>query len=166
MTFNFRPLLLWTLLPLAVGSCQYLRESFGMVPQKPYVSVKEIQVRSFNLREFKLKVKLSVQNPNAYNLEFSNLNYQVSLNEQIVATGLLKETFNFPPEKSVDVELPLTLTGLETLQVIIQSFQKQKALIFGLNGSVRFHSALGDMTVNFNHRKNLLKDSIGPFGRR
>ncbi len=166
MNLYFRPLLLWTLLPFAVGSCQYLRESFGLVPQKPYVSVKEIQIRSFNLREFKLKVKISVQNPNNYNLEFSHLNYQVTLNEQIVATGLLKEAFNFPPEKSVDVDLPLTLTGLETLQIVIQAFQKQKPITFGLSGSVRFHSAFGEMTVNFNHKKNLLKESMGPFGRR
>lgn len=157
MTFKQSSLVLSSFLALSsLGSCQYLKETFGTVLQHPQVTVKEIQIVSMNLRSLKIKLKLFVQNPNTFALEFSKLNYEILLNQRLVAHGVQDEKVTLPGEGSTVVEVPVNISNTEASRALREAYKKTGALKLHIRGNVDFHTPLGPTTINFEHQKELL----------
>ncbi len=135
--------------------CQYLREAFSSVLQRPTVAVKDVQVVSVNLDELNLKIKLLVKNPNSFKLEFSNLHYTILFNDFQVAEGTYKDRMEFAPEDNMSLDIPLTLSTSEALKVLRDAFRKQSNIDVAVQGWVNFHSGVGALRVEFSHRKDL-----------
>jgi LEA14-like dessication related protein len=148
-------IVLWIVLAFNLGGCQYLKELFGPVLQRPQITIKDIQVVSTTLFELKIKIRFLVENPNSFELEFSNLNYDVGLSKRRVAFGVYKENFKLPAEQNTTIDIPLTIASLEAVQILRDVLRKKGKLELELTGAVDFHSAFGAMTINFDHKKEL-----------
>ena len=152
----FATIFIFALVVGALCGCQYLKELFGPVLQQPQVSIKEVQVVSANYFELKIKIKFLVQNPNSFDLEFSNFNYDISLSKRRVLYGSFVEKIKLPKEENTVVEIPVRIANAEAIQILHQVLRKHQPLRLELKGSIDFHSSFGAMTIPFENERDLL----------
>jgi LEA14-like dessication related protein len=153
---NFKHTSLVILLALSLQGCQYFKDIFAPVFQRPQVTVKDVQVVSINSRELTLKIKFLVQNPNNFSLEFSHLNYQVSLNKRLIGYGEHTEKIELAAEGNSELNIPLSIQNNETAKVLRELMKTGEKLRLELKGWVDFHSVLGTVKIDFEHNHNLL----------
>ncbi len=135
--------------------CQYFKDLFGPVLQSPQISVRDIQISSMDFFELTLKIKCWVQNPNSVSLEFSNLNYEISLGSSKIAKGTYEKKFKVGAEANAMIEIPLHISNFEALKILREHFKKREALSLLFKGFVDFHSSLGVLRIPFEHKRDL-----------
>ena len=147
---------MFSVLAAVTPGCTYLRETLGIVPQRPTVTIQDIQVMRLDFKELRLKVSFLVDNPNRFSLEFSDLNYVANLNDVEVAKGEYLDTMLFPAEDKKTITIPLSLNTKEALKIIAGTLGTQNHVRLNLVGTVIFHTTLGDMKVSFDDKRTLL----------
>lgn len=146
-----------TVLALSLEGCQYFKDFFSPVFQRPVVTVQNVQLGAITYQKVSLKIKLLVQNPNSFSLDFSNLNYQIFLNKELVGYGNYKGKIELKQQENSELALPLTIENETAFKILREAFSSQDALKLQIKGWVDFHSVLGAIKVDFDHTQELLR---------
>jgi LEA14-like dessication related protein len=78
--------------------------------KQPIVSFKDLRVAGLGLTGGSLDVYLNVYNPNGFRLDASQLNYQLLVGTQQLASGTLNSAFTVQNGDSTSVRIPVDFT--------------------------------------------------------
>lgn len=115
--------------------CTYLQDMIGDGIQKPQVSLKSIKIKNItNQSRLDLWVELQVFNPNNFSVDFSQLDYKVMVDDQLIADGQYHESISLASGDQILLKLPLKIK-------LSESFGALSKLIFVRNKVVAYWSA-------------------------
>jgi LEA14-like dessication related protein len=127
----------------------------GISPRKPEVHVLKVQVKKANLTTVELLVRLSIQNPNSFDLRFSHLQYQLFFHEKPLAEGERKEDVIIKENSTEEVEVPVTVHTREALLLLPALLHNEKPKVKWTAKTV-FISPLGQIQLEFEEEKSFL----------
>ena len=128
---------------LAVTSCSQIEE--------PVVTMTGVDFRGISTEGLAFKLLMDVENPNGFGADISELEYQVSLDDMEVATGLQKDPVAVPARSTVEVGIPFTIvwSGIDDG---LKKFLDGEEHEWRLKGSVRLSK--GAMSRVFRFSEN------------
>jgi len=142
---------------LLLGGCAYLREAIGLGPQKPTVTLAEIDVDRISLAALDLTVVLRVDNRNDFALDFAKLRYTVTAAGLDVASGTYDDKISIPASGNSLIKLPLKVDTINALQLVHELLTKGDDVLAVMNATADFATPFGAMQVSFEDKKPLRK---------
>jgi LEA14-like dessication related protein len=140
---------------LATTSCTYLKEAIGLGPIRPKITLHQVEVKYATIQALTLVVSIKIENPNDFDLNLKNLQYDVHALELKLATGNYKERISVPAEGSYMVKLPVAVNPVNAIAVIKKIMAQGPDVKATVKASADFESPVGDMEVAFEQTKAL-----------
>ncbi|MEZ4743878.1 MAG: LEA type 2 family protein [Bdellovibrionota bacterium] len=138
-----------------MASCTFLRETIGIKPTPPIAKVESIRLQSFDHKKIKLYVKIRVDNPNIFDLDFSNLTYDISVTDSILASGKLVEDISIASKGHSNLHLPINIEIKEAAKILQLLFVKKQQVTAKIVASAEFLSPIGNISINFQDEKTI-----------
>lgn len=137
---------------MAMGGCAVMEELAAVA--KPQVSVQAVQLRQLGLSGGSVDIRLAVSNPNHFRLEGTQVTYQLSIDSVPFGRGTTTRQFLVNAGDSTIVTLPLDFTwsGVGNAG---RAVMNTGTLPYRVTGNVRVSSALGALTVPYDHSGRL-----------
>lgn len=104
--------------------------------QKPTVSVRYAEISQLSFTQSSAVFTIRVDNPNAFPIYLSGVDYGLSLNGHLVAEGSNNASTKIPAGGSKRLDMPIKIRVAEIL-TLIPSFIKQGQVKYDLAGKVR-----------------------------
>jgi LEA14-like dessication related protein len=140
-----------------LSGCTFLKETIGLGPTKPKVQVVDVAVTKASLVALELTVRLRVDNPNGFDLDFSKLRYRMVAGELEIAKGTYDKKIKVPEHGRVDVDLPLTVDTNNALKLIKDVVQGHHDVVAETTATADFDTPLGAMAVDVVDKRPLKK---------
>jgi LEA14-like dessication related protein len=133
--------------------------SVKLVPEKPEVALRNVELGKVSLTEVELHATLDVLNPNDYPLNLTGIDYQVDALGLTLGKGSALEAIRLQPHVKQTVKLPLRLNTASALK-FGQAFYSpaQKQLPVTLQGTVKVSSPVGPLSLSFEDAKDLKEE--------
>lgn len=153
------PALLFIALGLAgsVSSCTWLKETIGLGPRRPKVTVTEVAVTKASLVMLELSVKVMVENPNSFDLVVNRLRYQMVAADLEIARGIHNARVTVPGEGRSTVQLPLTIDARNVMKLARDLLSKKDDVLTVMTATAEIDTPLGAMDVDFEDKRPLRK---------
>ena len=130
--------------------------SVNLLPQKPQVALKNVELGKIGLSEVELHATLDVINPNDYALNLSGIDYEVNALGMTLGKGSTLKAIRLQPHVKQTVKLPLTLSTASAMKFGQAYFSPaQKQLPVTLQATVKVNSPVGPLSLNFEDVKDL-----------
>ena len=137
---SLQGLALLCLATFALAGCSSLQK----LPEKPSVSVSDVQLKKASLLENVVLVSLRVMNPNDAGLDIKGITCDLALNGKEFAQSTTTNAFRLEPNGSVDVPVEIRSATADALGALTHTLQ------LGLKGKpAASYTLKGTMTVNF-----------------
>ena len=111
------------------------------VPQIPRVSVKKISLDKMNFGSVEFLVTLNVNNPNAFDVDISELTYNLTVVEGDLGKSQINKPIKMKKESYNEIEIPIKLNLINVSGALLQSFNN-KSLSYRINGDMKFDTSL------------------------
>jgi LEA14-like dessication related protein len=135
-------------------SCTYLRDTLGLGLYKPRVSVKDIDVTKADIRSIKLQVSVLVDNPNSFDLKFSDLNYTLRADDALLASGNYKELITIPSDQTRLIPILLEVDTMGAIHILQKFLLKKESVLLRWHARAFFTTPFGNkMEVGFFNEK-------------
>lgn len=130
--------------------------------QPPSVSISQLRLVDARLLEQRYRLQLRIQNPNAYSLPISGLQYRLYLNGLEFARGVSSDSVTIPAyeERTLDVDMISTI-GTVLDQLRQWSYTEGDELRYRLAGEVKLSTRLAPVGFEY-HGVIPLKTRITP----
>ncbi len=142
-------------LPWLLVACTFLRETIGLGPVPPRVSLVSLHIKNLSLQTVDVQGTFEIDNPNAFDIKFASLNYLLQVAGRPVALGKYQNPITIEAKKAAQVRLPFAISMKEILFVIKQLFVEQKKLDALLTATATFDTPIGHIDVDFQDSKPL-----------
>jgi LEA14-like dessication related protein len=106
------------------------------VPKLPNISIKGMSVESLSFTTANVIAQIEIDNPNAFELALSNLDYQLNINQQEWGHGKIAETRNIPKKGKTVIDIPLSLNLLSVGQTSYKMLLHKADMDYQLKGNV------------------------------
>mgnify|MGYP001828475199 FL=1 len=106
------------------------------VPKLPRISIKGMKVQNLSFTTADVIAQIEIDNPNAFELALSNLNYQLNINQQEWGHGKVAETRNIPKKGSTVIDIPISLNLLSVGQTSYKMLLHKADMDYQLKGNV------------------------------
>ena len=127
--------------------------------KEPVVSVRDVRLRGLGLTGGSVDVSLAVYNPNRFNLDATQLTYNLRFDSVTFATGTLTDRMTAQANDTLRVSIPVKFTyrgvGEAGRQVI-----NTGTLQYNIRGDITVGTPLGNFTVPYNQNGR-----VSSFGR-
>jgi LEA14-like dessication related protein len=144
---------------LAVGAAGCSRLGSSMF-KEPVVKVSNVQLRGLGLTGGAVDVDLAVYNPNGFNLDATQLTYNLKFDSVTFATGTLSERMTARSQDTMHVRIPVNFTyagvGAAGRQII-----NTGTLNYNVSGDLTVGTPLGNFTVPYRDQGR-----VSSFGNR
>jgi LEA14-like dessication related protein len=134
--------------------CTFFKALVGIQPRKPEVHLLKLQVKKVDLKSIELVAQLAIQNPNDFQLRFSDVNYQLSIHGKLVAEGVYTDEMVIRSSATTTLDVPIRLNTMEAVQTVFRFFQDRTALA-KWTANANFISPLGKIAIHFSDEKEL-----------
>ena len=144
---------------LAVAGCAALgRATFA----EPVVRLKDVAITGLGLQGGSLDVRLSVYNPNHFNLDALRMSYKVDIDSIPVGDGALENRFVVGGGDSSEVRLPVRFT-YAGLGAAGQSLLRSGTVNYRVRGDFTVSTPIGNFTRPYDQRGRY--NSVSGVGR-
>jgi len=106
------------------------------VPKLPSISIKGMKVQNLSFTTANVIAQVEIDNPNAFELALSNLNYQLNINQQEWGQGKVAETRNIPKKGKTVIDIPISLNLLSVGQTSYKMLLHKADMDYQLKGNV------------------------------
>lgn len=116
----------------------------GFVPliKLPTVKVASLKVQKMGLSGADLDLKLQIDNPNAFNLLASNLNYNFSVNGQSWVKGTSPENIRVDEKGESIMSIPISLDFFSLGQTALQLLSGDQSINYSFQGNVDLNTSM------------------------
>lgn len=152
------PVLVAAIIMLAgSGACTMLRETIGLGPLRPTVSLQAIEVSKVSMTSIELVASVRVDNPNDFALTFRNLAYRLDAGNLEIAVGHYREDVRISAESRGVLRLPVTVHANNAVKLFRMLLQSKGELMTEMKAKADFVTPFGDMEVKFEDRRPVAK---------
>lgn len=117
--------------------------------QKPIVSFHSISLSEINFSGARLLCKLQVENPNAFDIPFPEVDWEFFINANSFVSGIVKNNQRIGGKASTIIDIPFGLEYLEVLNTFA-SFKGKSEIDYKVALALKFPiPVLGDLVWNF-----------------
>lgn len=118
------------------------------VPRLPRISLKDVKVRNLNLSSAELVARVEIENPNAFDLVFTDFDYRLQINRQDWGQGSIKDSITVPEKGRSTIDIPVKLDMLSMGRTVYQVLADRQALEYQLSGEATLDTGL-ELLRNF-----------------
>lgn len=141
---------------LCLSSCAHLKALVGLGLRNPEVHLKSVRVKHVSFSRVSVSIDLNVHNPNEFELKMERLEYQLRINETLVAKGEHQESILIGAEQTADVSLPAEVDLKSSISIIRKILAGRKSqFIANWLGTAYFHSSFGPIKIQHSDSKTL-----------
>jgi len=118
------------------------------VPKLPRIQLKDVKVRNLSISSADLVARVEIDNPNAFDLAFTDFDYQLKINRQTWGQGTIKDNNKVPKKGTATIDIPVKLDMMSMGKTAYQLLSSRQALEYNLSGGVTVDTGL-EMLRNF-----------------
>ncbi len=112
------------------------------VPKIPDIKIKDVKVKNLSFTSADLIAQVEVSNPNDFDLGLSNLNYQLTVNQQNWGQGKINQNSSIPKKGKGLVEIPVKLNILSAGKSAYNALVNKAPMEYQLTGNVTLDTGL------------------------
>ncbi len=112
------------------------------VPKIPDIKIKDVKVKNLSFTSADLIAQVEVSNPNDFDLGLSNLNYQLTVNQQNWGQGKIDQNSSIPKKGKGLVEIPVKLNMLSAGKSAYNALVNKAPMEYQLTGNVTVDTGL------------------------
>ena len=112
------------------------------VPKLPTIRIATIQLQSLNLLAAELVAQVEIDNPNVFDLGFSDFDYRLNVNQQPWGQGSINTSSRISKKSKGTVEVPLTLNVASMGKTAYRLLSNREMLEYQLTGAMTLDSDL------------------------
>ena len=145
----------------SLSACKTLSGVF----KEPVVSLHSVEVTNFNLNSVQLLCKVRVENHNAFNIPFPEIDWTVFINSNSFVSGTLKDGQQLGANSNTIVEVPVSLEYLgifNTFRSLIGTKQANYRVALGIKIPL---PVLSEKKWNFEHQGDIPLPQLLQIGR-
>ena len=117
--------------------------------QRPEVTVKELNVVSFDGTGLGMELYLRVKNTNSYNLKLDGYSYDLKVMALPLAKGSAREEINFPSHAETDLRIPIRISFSDLVEIMKRQ-PNPDSIPYQLTAGLDLETPLGEMSVPVN----------------
>lgn len=124
------------------------------VPRLPKVESLRWEVKSLSWRHVDLELNVELYNPNAFDISVDALQYQISLQDQVLSHASLDQASHFSPMQSATITFPLGLDFRELGSPLTSAIREFEAVRYSLIANASLSSSwsvVDGFEFNVNH---------------
>ena len=119
------------------------------VPKLPDMKIKDVQIKNLSFAAAELVALVEIVNPNAFELGFSDFNYQLKVNQQSWGQGSINESKSIAENGKATIEIPLKLNMLSMGQTAYKMLANKQPLEYQLKGGINLDTGI-ELLRNYN----------------
>ena len=118
------------------------------VPRLPRVSLNDVTVRNLSISSAELVARVEIENPNAFDLVFTDFDYSLKINRQEWGQGSIQDNIRVPEKGRSTIAIPVKLDMLSMGRTVYQVLADRQALQYQLSGEATLDTGL-ELLRNF-----------------
>jgi len=118
------------------------------VPKMPVIKVKGVKVKSLSFAAAEVVAQVEIDNPNAFDLAFSDFDYQLNMNQQNWGQGNISQRSSISQKAKGTIEIPLKLNIMSMGQTAYQLLSSKQPLEYQLKGAISLDTGI-ELLQNF-----------------
>ena len=119
------------------------------VPKLPDIRLKDVQIKNLSLMAAELVALVEIVNPNAFELGFSDFNYQLNVNQQSWGQGSINKSKSIAENGKATIEIPLKLNMVNMGQAAYKMLANKQPLEYQLKGGINLDTGI-ELLRNYN----------------
>ena len=112
------------------------------VPKLPGIKLKDVKLDKLGSTHADVVAQIEIDNPNAFDLAISNLEYQLNINQQTLGQGKISWISRIPKKDKGTIDIPFKLDLLSMGQAAYALLSQKQAFEYRLTGSVTLDTGL------------------------
>ena len=144
-------LLISVIIIVIFSSCSLLQTI--QTVQKPEINLKSVSIGAIGLTEATINLYLNVNNKNSFSINLSKLDYNISVNNYLVGSGI-KNNISLGASKSTVLELPITVK-YSTFPDLFRSIINKRALNYKVYGRGYLNTSFTTFSFPYSTEKQL-----------
>lgn len=112
------------------------------VPKMPVVKVKGVKIKNLSLAAAEVVAQVEIYNPNAFDLAFSDFDYQLDINQQNWGQGSISQRSSIPQKAKGTIEIPVKLNIMSMGQTAYQLLSSKQPLEYQLKGAMTLDTGI------------------------
>jgi LEA14-like dessication related protein len=124
------------------------------VPKLPEIKLKDLQVKKLGLTAAEVVARVEINNPNDFDLGFSDFTYQLNVNQQSWGAGNIVQSQNIPKKGRGTVDIPVKLNLMSMGQTAYQALSNKQPLEYNLTGGMTLDTGI-EMLRNYKMPLNI-----------
>ena len=112
------------------------------VPKMPVIKVKGVKIKNLSLTAAEVVAQVEIDNPNAFDLAFSDFDYQLDINQQNWGKGSISQRNNIPQKSKGTIEIPVKLNIMSMGQTAYQLLSNKQPLEYQLKGAMTLDTGI------------------------
>ncbi|NRA45775.1 MAG: LEA type 2 family protein [Oligoflexales bacterium] len=144
------------ILLLSVSSCSHFKALVGLGMRKPEVHLSSVKIKHVSFSEVAVAINLKVFNPNEFALDLDRLDYQLSINEALIAKGKHQNSIMIDAGQTAEISLPAEVnlkTSIRIMKELIAG--KKDQFMAKWFGTAYFNSSFGPIKIEHTDSKTL-----------
>ncbi len=119
------------------------------MPKLPDIKIKDVQIKSLSFATAELVALVEIVNPNAFELGFSDFNYQLNVNQQSWGQGSINKSKSIAENGKATIEIPLKLNMVSMGQTAYKMLANKQPLEYQLKGGINLDTGI-ELLRNYN----------------
>ena len=141
---------------LCLGSCSHLKALVGLGLRKPEVHLSSVKLRHISFSEVSVSINLKVYNPNEFALDLDRLDYQLKINEALIAQGKHQDQILIEAGQTTSIALPAEVDLRSSIRIIKELMAGRKDQFMAKwFGTAYFNSSFGPIKIEHTDSKTL-----------
>lgn len=112
------------------------------VPKMPVIKVKGVKIKNLGLTAAEVVAQVEIDNPNAFDLAFSDFDYQLDINQQNWGNGSISQRNSIPQKSKGTIEIPVKLNIMSMGQTAYQLLSSKQPLEYQLKGAMTLDTGI------------------------
>ena len=112
------------------------------VPKLPDVKLRDVMVKNLSFKEAELVAQVAIDNPNSFDLGFSDFDYRLNINQQTWGQGRIRENNSVPKKGTAIIDIPVKLNMMSMGQTAYQLLSNKQALEYHLDGGLTLDTGI------------------------
>ena len=112
------------------------------VPKMPVIKVKGVKIKNLSLTAAEVVAQVEIDNPNAFDLAFSDFDYQLDINQQNWGQGSISQRSSIPQKAKGMIEIPVKLNIMSMGKSAYQLLSSKQPLEYQLKGAMTLDTGI------------------------
>jgi len=112
------------------------------VPKMPVIKVKGVKIKNLSLAVAEVVAQVEIDNPNAFDLAFSDFDYQLDINQQNWGQGSISQRNSIAQKSKGTIEIPVKLNIMSMGQTAYQLLSSKQPLEYQLKGAMTLDTGI------------------------